>query len=55
MTLESLNITETLVLEKSSDTAAKQTAAGASQTQTAGTELSKLSEELQSLVAQFKV
>jgi methyl-accepting chemotaxis protein len=37
------------------DQAAKQTAAGAAQTQTAGAELSKLAEELQSLVGQFKV
>jgi methyl-accepting chemotaxis protein len=37
------------------DQAAKQTAAGAAQTQTAGVELSKLAEELQSLVGQFKV
>jgi methyl-accepting chemotaxis protein len=37
------------------DQAAKQTAQGASQTQTAGAELSKLAEELQSLVGQFKV
>jgi methyl-accepting chemotaxis protein len=37
------------------DQAAKQTAQGATQTQTAGAELSKLAEELQSLVGQFKV
>ena len=37
------------------DQAAKQTAAGAAQTQTAGVELSKLAEELQTLVGQFKV
>ncbi|MBI9019338.1 MAG: methyl-accepting chemotaxis protein [Phycisphaerae bacterium] len=37
------------------DVAARQTAQGASQTQVAGTELSKLSEELHGLVGQFKV
>jgi methyl-accepting chemotaxis protein len=37
------------------DQAAKQTAQGAAQTQTAGVELSKLAEELQSLVGQFQV
>ena len=37
------------------DQAAKQTAQGAAQTQTAGVELSKLAEELQALVGQFKV
>jgi methyl-accepting chemotaxis protein len=37
------------------DQAAKQTAAGAAQTQTAGAELSKLAEELQTLVGQFQV
>jgi methyl-accepting chemotaxis protein len=37
------------------DQAAKQTAQGAAQTQTAGEELSRLAEELQSLVGQFKV
>jgi methyl-accepting chemotaxis protein len=37
------------------DQAAKQTAQGAAQTQTAGVELSKLAEELQTLVGQFKV
>ncbi|MBN2581321.1 MAG: methyl-accepting chemotaxis protein [Pirellulales bacterium] len=37
------------------DQAAKQTAAGATQTQTAGVELSKVSEQLQTLVNQFKV
>jgi methyl-accepting chemotaxis protein len=37
------------------DQAAKQTAQGAAQTQTAGAELSKLAEELQSLVGQFQV
>jgi methyl-accepting chemotaxis protein len=36
------------------DQAAKQTAQGATQTQTAGVELSKLAEELQSLVGQFQ-
>jgi methyl-accepting chemotaxis protein len=37
------------------DQASKQTAQGAAQTQTAGAELSKLAEELQSLVGQFKI
>ena len=37
------------------DQAAKQTAQGAAQTQTAGVELSKLAEELQTLVGQFRV
>jgi methyl-accepting chemotaxis protein len=37
------------------DSAARQTAQGAAQTQTAGVELSKLAEELQTLVGQFKV
>jgi methyl-accepting chemotaxis protein len=37
------------------DQAAKQTAQGAAQTQTAGAELSKLAEALQSLVGQFKI
>ncbi|MBN2581322.1 MAG: Cache 3/Cache 2 fusion domain-containing protein [Pirellulales bacterium] len=37
------------------DQAAKQTAEGANQTQTAGVELSKVSEQLQTLVNQFKV
>lgn len=37
------------------DEAAKQTATGAAQTRSAGAELSKLAEQLQSLVGQFKV
>ncbi len=37
------------------DTAAKQTAQGAAQTRTAGQEMSKLAEQLQAVVGQFKV
>ncbi|MBN1851368.1 MAG: methyl-accepting chemotaxis protein [Pirellulales bacterium] len=48
----SKEITETIV---GVDQAAKQTAQGAAQTQTAGVELSRLSEKLQSLVGQFQV